>query len=63
MFDQMYELDGFDLDIVGFDCLGEIEHGEPWACPFQPGCGAPRPADCPLRQRLAQISRAPRRRQ
>jgi hypothetical protein len=54
------ELEGFDLDLVGFHCAGEIE-GLRWRCPFQPGCGANMPDDCPLMKRLARISRAARR--
>lgn len=61
--DRWRELAGFDLDLVGFHCIGEVEGGEPWRCPFRPGCGAPGPSDCPLMKRLAMISRAPYRRQ
>ena len=56
-------LDDFDPGLVGFNCLGEIDHAEPWACPFQPGCGAKNPGDCPEAKRRAQILAAPRRRQ
>jgi len=61
------ELHGFDLNFTGFDCAGEIER-DPYdgsvdlRCPFQPGCGLT-VKDCPLRVRLAMISRAPRRMQ
>jgi hypothetical protein len=56
-------LDGFDLDLVGFDCQGEIEPDGPQVCPFKPGCGAGtvKGVTCPLMVRLAQVSRAPRR--
>ena len=64
--EQYCELEGFELDLVGFDCAGELEWGERvWRCPFQPapGCGAVTAKDCPLMKRLALMSRAPRRRQ
>lgn len=61
--ERWQELVGFDLDLVGFHCLGEVEINEPWRCPFRPGCGVTAPSDCPLMKRLAQISRMPRRRQ
>lgn len=61
-------LDGFDLDLVGFDCAGEREleqwgKPEPLRCPFKPGCGAGavEGVTCPLMARLVQILRAPRR--
>ena len=53
------ELDGFELDLTGFDCAGELEPDQPPDCPFKPGCGLT-VKDCPLRQRLLQIARAPR---
>jgi hypothetical protein len=59
---KMVELDGFDLDLTGFDCAGEIEHGDPPDCPFKPGCGLT-VKDCPLRIQLAKVSRAPKLRQ
>ena len=61
--ERIHELSGFDLDLVGFHCLGEVPFGEPWRCPFRPGCGAPGPSDCPLMRRLAMVSRMPHRRQ
>jgi hypothetical protein len=57
------ELNGFEFDLVGLDCAGEIELGEPWECPFKPGCGHAPGKDCPLMQRRAQIARAPEQRQ
>jgi hypothetical protein len=67
-YDQLHELLGFDIDLVGFDCARELggEFGERprfWRCPFDPGCGSSHPKECPLMKRLAQIARAPRRRQ
>ena len=56
-------LDDFDLDLVGFNCLGEIDPAEPWSCPFQPGCGAKNSDDCPEAKRRAQILMMPRRQQ
>jgi hypothetical protein len=56
-------LNDFDLELVGFNCRGEIDPTEPWACPFQPGCGAKSLGDCPEIKRRAQILAAPRRRQ
>jgi len=61
--DRWQELAGFDLDLVGFHCLGEVEFNEPWRCPFRPGCGSMGPSECPWMKRLASISRAPYRRQ
>jgi hypothetical protein len=57
------ELNGFELDLVGLDCAGEIERDEPWECPFKPGCGKAPGKDCPLMRRRAQIAHAPERRQ
>jgi hypothetical protein len=58
---RYYELDGFDPDLVGFDCFGEIERDDPAPrCPFKPGCGLPL-AQCPLRAQLFRIARAPKR--
>jgi len=56
-------LAGFDLGLVGYDCANEIEPDTPWSCPFSPGCGAKRPADCPLAKQRAPIFRAPIRAQ
>ena len=35
------ELNGFELDLVGLDCAGEIERDEPWECPFKPAAARP----------------------
>ena len=56
-------LDGFDPGLVGFNCIDAIDCTEPWACPFQPGCGAKNLNDCPEAKRRAQILAAPRRQQ
>jgi hypothetical protein len=56
-------LTGFDLGLVGYDCANEIEPDTPWSCPFTPGCGAKRPADCPLAKQRAAISYTPARTQ
>ena len=59
-----WDLDDFDLDLVGFDCAGDIEWWElkePWRCRFRPGCGATNGADCPLMRQRAQVLRAPKR--
>jgi hypothetical protein len=56
-------LDDFDLDLVGFNCRGEINFAEPWTCPFQPGCGAKSAGNCPEAKRRAQILAMPRKRQ
>ena len=56
-------LDDFDFDLIGFNCLGEIDPAEPWSCPFQPGCGAKNADDCPEAKRRAQILMMPRRQQ
>ena len=56
-------LAGFDLGLVGYDCANEIELDTPWSCPFSPGCGAKRLADCPLAKQRAAIFRAPTRAQ
>ena len=60
------EFEGFDLELVGFDCAYEfVEHEdwEPWACPFEPGCGAETRSDCAAAKQRATIHRAPRRTQ
>lgn len=64
------DLDGFDLDLIGFDCADELhdewmECGESFQfhCPFSRGCGATRAADCPMIKRLRLISLAPESRQ
>ena len=56
------ELDGFDPDLVGFDCAGWLEPTDPPDCPWQPGCGRT-VHQCPLKARLMQIARAPQRMQ
>jgi hypothetical protein len=56
-------LNDFDLGLVGFDCRQEIDLRDPWACPFQPGCGAKRPSDCPGTKQRVQILSAPKRAQ
>src|SRR5262245_40457768 len=61
-FDEMFpldrpDLDGFELHLVGFDCLGEIEYPNPWGCPFTPGCGAATSTDCPLMRRRVLVAR------
>ena len=56
-------LNDFDLELVGFNCRGEIDPAEPWSCPFQPGCGAKNAGDCPEAKRRAQILAMPRKRQ
>lgn len=61
--EQYHELEGFDLDLVGFDCAAELGWATRWRCPFDPGCGSNHPSECPLMKRLAQVARAPRRRQ
>ena len=66
--EKMVELDGFDLDLTGWDCADDFERDangfypvDP-PCPFQPGCGL-MVRDCPMRERLAMVARAPRRMQ
>jgi len=54
-------LNGFDLDLTGFDCAGEMDRDAPPRCPFRPGCGKAPGPECPLMQRLACISSPPRR--
>jgi hypothetical protein len=61
--DKRAELTGFDLNLTGFDCAHEVEYGEPWSCPFIPGCSAGEPSKCPLATQFAQIQRAPKRSQ
>lgn len=66
-------LDGFDLDLIGFDCSDELldeYHEDPkafrWRCPFNPGCGAQSYAGCPMRDwraKRALISNPPGRQQ
>lgn len=63
-----FALDGFDIDLVGFDCAGERELETwdklaPFRCPFKPGCGAGivEGVTCPLMARLARIARAPKK--
>jgi hypothetical protein len=56
-------LNDFNLEFVAFNCRGEIDPTEPWACPFRPGCGAANLNDCPEIKRRVQILAAPRRRQ
>jgi hypothetical protein len=54
-------LDGFDFEIVGFDCAGWTD--EPGRCPFNPGCGGSPGPGCELMQRrtlfLASVAPAP----
>jgi hypothetical protein len=64
------DLDNFDLDLVGFNCIDELhdewmEAGEKFRfhCPFRPGCGATRTPDCPLMKRRAQVLLAPEKKQ
>jgi hypothetical protein len=64
------DLDGFDLDLVGLDCVDELhdewmEAGENFKfhCPFRPGCGATRKTDCPLIKRRVQVLLAPETKQ
>jgi hypothetical protein len=56
-------LDGFNLDFVGFDCPGAIDFSEPWACPFQPGCGAKNLNECPEAKKRARVLAPPQSRQ
>ena len=61
MMERLLELEGFDLDLVGYPC---DQHQRPplhWRCPFDPGCGGTMPEECPLIVQLAQVVRAPRR--
>jgi hypothetical protein len=56
------ELAGFDLNLPGFDCIDEIEDlGQPWVCPFKPGCGAKTPSDCAAARQFAKVLRAPQK--
>jgi hypothetical protein len=61
------ELRGFDLDLTGFDCIGDIVEPwdlnleQPWSCPFKPGCGAKTPRECAAAKQLAKILPAPER--
>jgi hypothetical protein len=65
------DLDGFDLDLIGFDCSDELVdemnavglENFRWHCPFKPGCGATHVTDCPLMKRLKTISLAPEAKQ
>ena len=47
-------LAGFDPEIVGFDCAGNVEAGD-WQCPFIPGCGQVPGPQCELMQLRAGI--------
>ena len=49
-------LNGFDIDLVGLECAKEIEHDQPWVCPFTPGCGGVPGPECPLTKRAMMIS-------
>jgi hypothetical protein len=60
MLQRDQELDGFDVELVGFDCAGEIEPDQPPNCPWKPGCGLT-VKDCPLMKRLAMVCHAPKR--
>jgi len=58
VWDQDGDIAGFDIDLVGFDCIAEIEPedwGKAWRCPFRPGCGAASARDCPLRKQLSRV--------
>ena len=60
------ELAGLDPDLVGFDCIYEIDREDwdkPWSCPFKPSCGAKSPSECAAAKQLAKISPAPERMQ
>ena len=48
-------LDGFDPDIVGFNCAAYIEAGEPVRCPFEPGCGRLPGPQCELMLQRARM--------
>jgi hypothetical protein len=65
---KVEELLGFDAEFVGLQhCVYEFvdieDRGQPWVCPFPPGCGAKHPNDCALAKQYAQIHRAPWRAQ
>jgi hypothetical protein len=59
------ELRGFDLELTGFDCVGDIvdfydiDLEQPWVCPFKPGCGAKYPKECAAAKQLAKVLPAP----
>jgi hypothetical protein len=58
----------FDINLVGYDCSGEIDPynwdaGKPWSCPFQPGCGAKNLNECAAAKQLARILPAPEKMQ
>lgn len=62
-----FDLDDFDLNLIGFDCADELidemnEAGNKfqWHCPFRPGCGAASAKNCPAIKQRAQIVRAPK---
>jgi len=60
------ELFGFDLDLTGFDCADDIDPydwnaGQPWSCPFKPGCGAKTLRECAAAKQRAKILPAPER--
>jgi len=63
------ELAGFDIELTGFDCVGDIiepwdwDSEQPWSCPFKPGCGAKTPSECAAAKQLAKILSAPKRMQ
>jgi hypothetical protein len=49
-----FDMRGFDLDLVGFNCAAALEPGEP-RCPFTPGCGKIPGPECELMQQRARI--------
>lgn len=57
-------LDGFDLDLVGFQCVLELDVDTPpdgKLCPFTPGCGRQWGHQCPLELRRLAIAQGTRK--
>jgi hypothetical protein len=61
------DLQGFDLELTGFNCVGDIiepwdwNAEQAWSCPFKPGCGAKTLSECAAAKQLAKISSVSRR--
>jgi hypothetical protein len=50
------QVDGFEIDLVGYPCKYQVEWDAAQICPFNPGCDAKTYAECPLMKRRAMIA-------
>jgi hypothetical protein len=57
---QIMAIDGFALDLVGFDCSLIVCDPEPADCPWKLSCGKT-VHECPRRERFYRLAHAPQR--